>query len=113
MGRASRRKQNSADTALPGVHERIAQEAQRARSARSREFSAPDEFPALDGLMKTARQAIEASTPESFTYQGRRYWCRVSVQAAWLEVFSSQATAQPLASAIFGSSDTFGHAPAH
>ena len=113
MGKAARRKREPRAAQRGHVHERIAVEARQNRE--SSDFTIEDSDPAsaLGGLLEAAREAMCNAAPAEFAYEGRTYWLRMSVGVALLEVFDSPATARPIAKALTGSTDRFGHAPAH
>lgn len=118
MGKASKRKNESRPANAGSVHEQIQTEAKQRRE--SPEFimsefmlNAPASGSALGGLFEAAREASGSATPTKFMYEGRPYWLRVSVGMALLEVFDKPATSKPLARALAGSTDKFGHTPTH
>lgn len=112
MGRASKRKKN-AHVSDSDIHARITAEAQKIKNAPEFGFGREGDSPELESLLQSARKAIGDGLPVSFTFEGREYWCRVSIGLARLNVFASPATAEPLVTAFFGSSDDFGHRPFH
>ena len=112
MGRASRRKRDPA-TPADGLHARIVEEAAQVRSDPEPGVRNPDDFPALGDLLGSAHAALERSIPARFDHAGRTYWLRVSVGLARLEVFGGPADFEPLAAAMAGSLETFGHRPGH
>lgn len=112
MGKASRRKrEQAAHSACADVHQRIAQEAQRARSAP--DGLADDGYPELAKLLRTAQAEVLRSAPRQISYEGRTYWCRVSHGMSLIELFDSPISGTPLARTICGSTDLAGHQPAH
>lgn len=112
MGRASRRKRDQA-TPAEGLHARILAEAAQVRNDPVPSVRDAGEFPALGDLLDSARAALERSIPARFDHAGRTYWLRVSVGLARLEVFEGPATFEPLAAAVAGNLETFGHRPGH
>ncbi len=69
--------------------------------------------PDLAKLLQAARRAIAEAVPASFEYEGQTYFLRLQIVLSKLEVFDTPATSSPLVSALHGSSDQHGHAPAH
>ena len=118
MGKASNSKHEQSAAAAGSVHEQIQTEAKQRRESPAfimSEFllNAPASSTALGGLFEAAREAASSVTPTKFIYQGRPYWLRVCIGAALLEVFDKPATSAPLARALAGSTEKFGHSPIH
>jgi hypothetical protein len=99
MGKASGRKRARSSS---GIHEQITLEAEAARATGGTGFNRAGDFPALQALVSAARKDVERALPESIIFEGKRYWCRVSVGVAWLEVYPTAAAELPLGSAAFG-----------
>jgi hypothetical protein len=94
------------------LHARIEREAQAARSVTRDGFRDSGEFPALGDLLESAREAMEAAIPATFTHAGKTYRLRVSVGLARLMVFANATEPEPLAVGLAGSCEEFGHTPA-
>lgn len=82
--------------------------AQRKRSSGSTEQGGSDALTAYD-LLKSARRQLQMSIPSTFTHKGRTYYLQVILGQVGLKVFDAPASQQPIAFAIAGSSDEFGH----
>ncbi len=103
------------DQAAPAgdVHARIASEAAQLQATRHPQVRDAESLPALRGLLDSAHAALERGIPARFDHAGRTYWLRVSVGMARLDVFDQPTTPQPLARALVGSFEEFGHQPGH
>lgn len=112
MGKASNRKK-AARPAAGDVHAQIASEAAAVRAAERLAFAPAENTPALRDLLDSATRALSASLPGTFKHEGRPYYLRVSFGMVGLKVFDNATASEPLAQAITGSSDEFGHAPYH
>jgi hypothetical protein len=112
MGKAARRKREKLEQPRD-VHEQIQAQARQARGAPSGSLRDADETPALAALLGAAKEAVARATPTKFEHEGRTYWLRCSIGLARFEVFDGPATARPLVTGLGGSTDNFGHTPAH
>lgn len=72
-----------------------------------------DTAPHAAALIESARGAIANAVPASVEHDGRRYWIRLSIAIAHLEIFDDAASAEPVARAICGGSERYGHSPCH
>lgn len=113
MGKASSRKSGPESAHASNVHERIQTEAKRTRETGALGLAFDDKYPELTALLRAGRAAVGETVPIKFIYEGRPYWLRVCIGAALLEVFDKPGTGTPLTRTITGSSDRFGHSPAH
>lgn len=113
MGKASNRKKAARPGAGLDVHALIAAEAATVRAAERLAFQPAENTPALRGLLDTATQAMAASVPAKIKHEGRPYYLRVSFGMVSVKVFDTPTAAEPIAQAITGSSDEFGHLPYH
>jgi len=95
------------------VHVRIASEAGQLRKAARTGFQDAGATPALSALLDSARTALENRIPKSFEHEGRTYWLRVALPMARLMVFNEPTTFKPMAFALSGSGEEFGHMPGH
>lgn len=112
MGKASRRK--PAQTAQGGdVHARIIAEAAACRNAPRLGVRDADELPALSSLMDSARAALGQAIPAHFVHEGKTYFLRVSLGLLRLKVFDAPGASEPMACAMAGSYEEFGHTPSH
>lgn len=113
MGKASQRKR-APKTATDGdVHSRIAAEAKALHSADRLTFQAADKTPALNALLDSASAALGSAVPATFEHEGRTYYLRVSIGLARLMVFETATAAEPMAFALSGSHEEYGHLPYH
>lgn len=112
MSKATRSKR---DQAAQGddVHARIASEAAQCRNNPRASLRDAAETPALSGLFDSARSALEQAIPARFEHQGRTYFLQVSVGFARLAVFDTASASEPMATAMSGSLEEFGHQPLH
>lgn len=107
-------KPNDPHAAQPGdIHARIASEAAQLRNAAFTGFQGADATPALSAMLDSARTALEQSIPNTFEHEGRTYWLRVAVPVARMIVFDTPTTCEPMAFALSGSDQEFGHEPGH
>lgn len=112
MGKSARSK--SDQTAHGGdIHARIAREAAQVRQSPRPGVRNAEQLPALNGLLESARAALERGIPARFDHEGKTYFLRVSVGLARLMVFDTPTAFEPLALAISGSVEEFGHTPCH
>lgn len=112
MGKAARSKRDQAAQA-GDIHARIASEAAQCRNNPRPGVRDAEELPALNGLLDSARAALERGIPARFDHEGKTYFLRVSVGLARLMVFDTPTAFEPLALAISGSVEEFGHTPCH
>ena len=112
MGKAARIKRDQAAQA-GDIHARIASEAAQCRNNPRPGVRDAEELPALNGLLDSARAALERGIPARFDHEGKTYFLRVSVGLARLAVFDTPTAFEPLALAISGSVEEFGHRPCH
>ena len=113
MGKASNRKRARQPEPAADVHAMIAAEAAAARAKDRLALAPAEETPALCGLLDSATAAIGNAAPPTFQHRGRTYYLRVSFAQVHLMVFESATAPEPLAYAVSGSSDEFGHTPYH
>ena len=111
MGDARRKRDQAAQAG--DIHARIASEAAQVRNAPRPGVRDADELPALNGLLDSARAALERGIPARFDHEGKTYFLRVSVGLARLMVFDTPTAFEPLACAMSGSVEEFGHTPCH
>lgn len=111
MGKASNRKKAS----RPGadVHTRIANEAKEVRSKNRMAFQPAECTPALSELLDSAAAALSKAVPATFDHEGRPYYLRVSFGLVRVMVFENATAPEPMALAITGSMEEFGHQPYH
>ena len=110
MGKAARRKREPA--AQGGdIRARIANEAAQVRNAARAGIQDAKETPALSALLDSARKALEQSIQKSFEHEGGTYWLRVAIPMARIIIFDTPTTLEPMAFALSGSCDEFGHEP--
>ena len=64
-------------------------------------------------ILKSARRQLQESIPSTFTHKGRTYYLQVIFGQVGLKVFDTATATQPIAFAVAGSSDEFGHQPDH
>lgn len=113
MGKASKRKR-APKTATDGdVHSRIAAEAKAVRSIDRLAFQPAHKTPALNALLDSASEALGSAVPAIFEHEGRTYYLRVSIGLARLMVFETATAAEPMAFALSGSHEEYGHLPYH
>lgn len=113
MGKASRRKRPQQGAQGGDIHAHIASEAAQLRTAPRAVVKDAAQYPAIGALLDSARAALERGIPARFEHEGRTYWLRVSVGLARLEVFDCPTAFKPLALALSGSVEEFGHTPCH
>lgn len=113
MGKASQRKKSPKPGATADAHARIAAEAAAVRATDGRAFQSVEETPALRALLESAIEVMEQSVPAAFEHEGRTYYLRVSIGLARLMVFDTATAPHPIASAVSGRLDEFGHRPYH
>jgi hypothetical protein len=107
-------KPNGPQATPPGdIHARIALEAASLRNLERPCFQDADATPALSAMLDSARTALEQSIPKSFEHKGRTYWLRVAVPMARMIIFDTPTTFAPMAFALSGSEQEFGHEPGH
>lgn len=95
------------------IHARIAKEAADLRNAEQSGIQRAEATPALSALLDSARSALQQSIPHSFKHEGRTYWLRVAVPMARMIIFDTPTTFAPMAFALSGSEQEFGHEPGH
>lgn len=95
------------------IHARIASEAAQCRNAPRPGVRNADELPALNGLLDSARAALERGIPARFDHEGKTYFLRVSVGLARLMIFDTPTEYEPLICSMSGSHEEFGHEPGH
>ena len=113
MGKATKRNSDSNAVQAGDIHARIAKEALQLRSAAHTGIQDAKATPALSALLDSARAALEQSIPKSFQHECRTYWLRVAVPMARMIVFDTQTSFNPMAFALSGSDQEFGHEPGH
>jgi hypothetical protein len=114
MGKKTTKHQRQPQAAQPGdVHASITREAASLRAAVRPALLDADDLPALGPLLDSARAALERAIPARFDHEGKTYFLRVSVGMARLMVFDSPSAFTPIALALSGSFDEFGHTPCH
>ena len=111
MGKASQRKKAARDGAGPDVHQQIAAEAAAVRAKDRVAFQPAEKTPALCALLDGASEALSKAVPAIFEHQGRPYYLRVSFAQVHVMVFETATAPEPMALAVTGSSDEFGHLP--
>lgn len=113
MGKASQRKKPLKGDTSADVHTRIAAEAAAVRSKDQMGFQPAEETPSLCALLDSASGALSKAVPATFNHQGRPYYLRVAFARVHVMVFESATSPEPMALAVTGSSDEFGHTPYH
>lgn len=113
MGKASNRKKAAAPGPAPDIHQQIAAEAAAVQAVDRIAFRPAEKTPALCGLLDSARSAVEQAVPATFDHMGRRYYLRVMLAQLNVMVFETATAPEPMALAVTGSSDEFGHLPYH
>ena len=113
MGKAAKRNSNSNSAQSEDIHARIANEVAQLRNAAHTSIQDAKATPALSALLDSARAALEQSIPKSFQHEGRTYWLRIAVPMARMIVFDTQTSFNPMAFALSGSDQEFGHEPGH
>lgn len=113
MGKAAQRKRATKAAAAGDVHARIAAEAKAVQAFERPGFQDAEKTPALQGLLASATNAITDQIPATFDHEGRRYYLRVSVGMARVMVFETATAPQPMAFALIGGCEEFGHLPYH
>jgi hypothetical protein len=94
------------------VHEQIRAEATEMRGKRYFAVRDAAAYPAIDGLMRSARSHIAGAMPSTFVHGGRTYFLRLRF-AVGIEIFDSPGTAVSLVDGFMASSDEVGHVPGH
>ncbi len=112
MGKTAKPQRDQAAPASD-IHARIAAEAAACRTAPRPSVRDAGEFPALGALLDSGRTALEQSIPTQFDHAGKTYFLRVSIGLARLMVFDTPTAYEPMACAMSGSSEEFGHTPGH
>lgn len=110
MGKASSRKK-AAKGGSDDVHARIAAEAAAARAMPRLALVPADKTPALAALLDSATAALVAGVPITFVHAGRPYYLRVAFDQVRLMVFESATAPEPMAFAVTGTAEEFGHTP--
>ncbi|MEI7516832.1 MAG: hypothetical protein WCK81_15705 [Betaproteobacteria bacterium] len=95
------------------IHAHIESEAGQLRKAARTGFQDASATPALSAMLDSARMALDQSIPKSFEHEGRTYWLRVALPMVRIMVFDTPTTFKPMAFALSGSGEEFGHAPGH
>lgn len=113
MGKASNRKKGARLDGGRDVHALIAAEAAAVRDAERLSFQPAENTPALRDLLDAAMNEVADGVPATITHEGRPYYLRVSFGMVSIKVFDTPTAAEPIAQAITGSSDEFGHVPYH
>lgn len=113
MGKASNRKKAAQPGAGPDVHQQIAAEAAAVRAKDQLAFQPAHKTPALKALLDSASEALGGAVPATFVHEGRTYYLRVSIGLARLMVFETATAAEPMAFALSGSHEEYGHIPYH
>lgn len=113
MGKAAQRKNTAQPGAAPDIHEQIAAEAAAVRAKDRLAFQPADKTPALCGLLDSATEALQKGVPATFDHLGRRYFLRVMLAQVNVMIFETATAPEPMALAVTGSSDEFGHLPYH
>lgn len=113
MGKASNRKKAARPGAAPDVHQQIAAEAAAVRAKDRLAFQPAEKTPALCALLDSATEALQKCVPATFDHQGRPYYLRVAFAQVHVMVFETATAPEPMALAVTGSSDEFGHLPYH
>lgn len=113
IGKPAKRKREPQSAQSGDIHARIAAEAAQLRGVARLRFQDAGATPALSAMLDSARTALEQSTPKSFEHEGRTYWLRVAVPVARMIIFDAPTTFAPMAFALSGSEQEFGHEPGH
>lgn len=113
MGKASNRKKTARPGAGPDVHQQIAAEAAAVRAKDRLAFQPAELTPALSGLLESASAALANKVPATFEHEGRTYYLRVGFAVVRVMVFETATAPEPMAFAMTGSLDEFGHLPYH
>lgn len=113
MSKAANTPPEQAAPSTGDVHERIAAEAAKLRGQARPGLRGVSDMPALAALMDSASKAVEGSIPTHFEHLGKTYYLRVSIGVARLIVFDSPSSPEPMALALSGSHNEFGHLPGH
>lgn len=111
MDKAAKCKREAQPAQSGDIHDRIAKEAAQLRNAARAGVQDAGLTPALSALLDSARSALEQSIPKSFEHEGRTYWLRVALPSARMIVFDTPTTCSPMAFALSGSCEEFGHEP--
>jgi hypothetical protein len=113
MGKASTRKKAARLGAAASVHDRIAAEAEAVRNKDRLAFQPAELTPALSSLLDSVAAALSKAVPATFEHEGRPYYLRVSFDLVRVMVFETATAPEPMAFAITGSEEEFGHLPYH
>lgn len=108
MGKKSKRPARAARD----VHAIIRADAEALKATAESGVYDAEQFPELAALLHAGREAVSAGVPRTMLYKGRNYWLRVRL-AVQLDVFAQPGDADPLVRGVSGSTDDYGHAPAH
>lgn len=113
MGRAAQRKRAPKAAPAGDVHAQIAAEAKAVQALERVGFQDAEKTPALQSLLDSATGAMAAKIPATFKHEGRTYYLRVAIDVARVMVFETSTAPQPMAFAVTGSPEEFGHLPYH
>ena len=113
MGKAAQRKRATKAAPAGDVHAEIAAEAKAVQAFARPGFQAAEKTPALQGLLDSAAAAMAAKIPATFEHHGKTYYLRVAIAVARVMVFETATAPQPMAYAVTGSLEEFGHLPYH
>ncbi|MDP3167234.1 MAG: hypothetical protein Q8N06_17520 [Hydrogenophaga sp.] len=113
MGKAAQRKRASKAAPIGDVHARIAAEAKAVQAIDRMGFQDAEKTPALEALLDSATLELTGRIPSTFQHEGRAYYLRVAIVAARVMVFENATAPQPMAMALTGSHEEFGHLPYH
>lgn len=94
------------------IHATIRADAERLKAAERVGVRDGEAFPELNALLYAYRNAISAAVPRSIIFEGRTYYGRARL-VVHLDVFAGPGEAEPLASALNFSTESYGHAPGH
>lgn len=108
MGKTSKRPGRAARD----VHEAIRLAALALKTSGRNGLRNAAEFPEVDALLRTCREAVAVGIPRFVQHKGRTYWLRVRIGATF-EVFAAPGDAEPLVVGASFSSDEHGHRPGH
>lgn len=95
------------------IHARIAFEAASLRNLSLAHIQDASATPALSAMLDSARTALDQSIPKSFEHMGRAYWLQVTLPVVRMTIFDTPTTREPMAVALSGSEEKFGHTPGH
>ena len=113
MGKAAQRKRATKAAPAGDVHAEIAAEAKAVQAFARPGFQDAEKTPALQRLLDGATDAMTSRIPATFEFEGRTYYLRASIGVARVMVFETATAPQPMAMALIGSYEEFGHLPYH